>query len=101
MSGIIDIVMEEKQRLSELLEIYQNEINQLPHGALSIKKIHGREYAYLAYREKDKVKFEYIGSILSDEYLRIKALVEKRKELEHLMKKARLNLKEIEHVLRK
>ncbi|MFC1771100.1 hypothetical protein ACFLZV_04345, partial [Candidatus Margulisiibacteriota bacterium] len=60
----------------------------------------GRDYAYLVYRLGKKVKFDYVGPAESSKVKKIKEKVIKRKEIESLLKKTKINLKEVQRVLR-
>ena len=74
MSYVKNILQEEYQRLKALSEKYTDEIRLLPKGSVSIKKRNYKEYLYLAYREKDRVRFEYIGPLISE---KAKAVIKK------------------------
>ena len=52
MTLIRDIIKEEYLRLNNLIQHYTTEIAKYPKGSLSMKRISGKEYFYLAYREK-------------------------------------------------
>jgi len=99
MSPIKSILKEELQRLERLCQKYREEINQLPRGSISEKERKGNSYAYLAFREDGKVRFEYIGNIQSDKVKELKRLVEERRRYEGLMKQAQNNLKELKKLL--
>ena len=99
MSSIKTIIQEEFERLVKLQKRYEEEISQLPVGSLSIKKRSGKEYAYIAYREKEKVKTDYIGTADSSEVEKLRGLILKRKELEELLRATKKRLKEVEKVL--
>jgi hypothetical protein len=45
---------------------YRRAVARLPRGCIVRKVIRGREYFYLAYREKDRVRFEYRGRELEE-----------------------------------
>lgn len=98
MSYIKAILQEEYQRLEALSDKYLDEINALPRGSISIKKRNRREYLYLAYRQKNKLKFEYIGSIVSDKSQAVLKQVGLRKKFENKLKQVKKNLLEIEMV---
>lgn len=55
MDMIKDILKEELDYSLELQDQYRQNLNSLPKGNLSIKKINGREYIYFQYRSGDKV----------------------------------------------
>lgn len=58
------------------------ELNNLPDGYISIKKINGKEYAYLQYSEGGKLRSKYVKS---SELEFVKKQLERRKELEKLI----------------
>lgn len=66
MSYVKGILQEELDRLESLYQKYDEKVSSLPRGSLSVKKRNNKEYLYLAYREKSKVKFKYIGPKPSD-----------------------------------
>ena len=100
MSTIQTVLKEEYKRLHKLQKRYLKDIENLPKGSLSIKNRKGRKYAYRAYREKDKIKTDYIGKIDSDTAKEVKILIKKRKELEGLLKKTNQKIDEIKKVLK-
>lgn len=100
MSTIQAVLKEDYERLQKLQKRYQKEIEALPSGSLSIKTRKGRKYAYRAYRENDKVRTDYVGTIDSDSVKEIKALIEKRKELESLLRTTNQRIAEIKKVLK-
>ena len=99
MSYLKSVLQEEYERLKALLQKYNNEISALPHGSISIKKRNQKEYVYLAYRKKENVKFEYIGSISSEKSKDIVKKVKLRKGYEIKLKQVRKDLEEIEKVI--
>ena len=99
MSPIKSILKEELQRLEQLCNKYREEINKLPRGSISEKKRKGNSYAYLAFREEGKVRFEYIGNIHSDKAKKLRIQIEERRRYERLIKKAKKNLKELKKLL--
>jgi len=99
MSYLKSVLQEEYERLKALFEKYNDEISALPHGSISIKKRNQKEYVYLAYRKKENVKFEYIGSISSEKSKNIVKKVKLRKGYEIKLKQVRKDLQEIEKVI--
>ncbi|MBA7528363.1 hypothetical protein ES705_20546 [subsurface metagenome] len=101
MSYLKSVLQEEYERLKALLKKYDDEISALPHGSISIKKRNQKEYVYLAYRKKENVKFEYIGSISSEKSKNVVKKVKLRKGYEIKLKQVRKDLEEIEKVINK
>lgn len=95
MSVIKDILIEEKERLEKLSSSYREKISSLPKGYISVKRINGNKYAYKNYREKDKVKSEYLGKPGSRKVHSIENAIKERRNYEKMLKHAKENLKEI------
>jgi hypothetical protein len=93
-------MQEEHQRLQALYQKYTDKIDALPKGAVSIKKRNKRDYLYLASRRNGKVKFDYIGSVASENARKTIEQVKFRKDYERKLKQVKGNLKEIEKVIR-
>ena len=100
MSILRDVLVEERDRLKDLIKMYGKEIAKLPKGSLSIKKIRNGLYAYRAFREKYKVQFEYLGGAESERALKFKEKMESRRKFYSLLKDANKNLNEVERMLR-
>jgi len=96
MSYLKSILQEEYQRLKTLSDKYHEKINSLPRGSISIKKRNQKEYLYLAYRRQNKVRFKYIGTILSENSQAVLKEIELRKDYEYKLKQVKKNLLEIE-----
>ena len=99
MSYIKNIMQEEHQRLQALYKIYIHKIELLPKGAVSIKKRNKREYLYLANRRDGKVKFDYIGSVVSEKARKIQEQVRFRKDYEQKLKQVKSDLRKIEKAI--
>ena len=79
------VVEEEKERNLERQEAYKEEIDKLPKGSLTIKKVGKKKYYYLYYRCGYKMKSKYlkIGTDIEE----IKKQIAKRKHYEGLVKR--------------
>lgn len=100
MSYIKNIMQEEHQRLQALYRKYIDKIDSLPKGTVSIKKRNKRQYLYLASRRNGKVKFDYIGSVASENARKTLEQVKSRKDYELKLKQVKGDLQEIERVIR-
>ena len=100
MSAVKDVIKEEYNRLNSLVKMYDDKILLYPKGSISIKKRSGNSYCYLAYREKQKVRFEYIGKEGSEKAKEYARKIEQRHKYERMRKKSAYNLKEIRKLLR-
>jgi hypothetical protein len=100
MSYIRSILQEEFQRLKLLSEKYRTEIGLLPKGTVSLKKRRMRKYLYLAYREKGKIRFKYIGPEGSEKAGAVIKQTELRKQYENKLKHVKKNMAEVERMIR-
>jgi hypothetical protein len=90
------IIKEEFERLSSLIEYYNDKINKLPKGSLQVKEIHdNKKYVYLIYRSKRKHISQYIGQKDSHDVKALEKQIAERKKLELLRKSAKENFMEI------
>ena len=96
MGYLKQVLRDEYDRLQALCEKYKNEIVSLPKGSISIKKRNQKEYLYLAFRQKEKVKFNYIGPLLSENSKDAINKVNLRKQFEEKLNQAKSNLREVE-----
>lgn len=79
MAVLEQALKEEYQRLQQRLQQIEGELQDLPKGYISEKKIHDRTYFYLQKREQKKVVSEYIKK---DEVAQLRRLIAYRKMLE-------------------
>ena len=100
MAMIFDILDDERRRLLQLKKQYEREISELPKGSLSCKRRRNREYYYLAYRDSEKVKFDYVGPSDSEDVKIVKRKIEERKALEQNLRRVKENLRDVERSLR-
>ena len=99
MSILSDVLKDEYERLKSLEEWYKQEIGSLPKGSLSLKKRKNREYLYLNYREKSKVKSDYVGLASSKKAIDVANKIRQRKNHEQELKAVKQDLKEVERAL--
>lgn len=83
MNFILHTVRQEKQRIEYMLEKYQDELSTLPKGTISEKAVGEKTYYYLKYRNGKKVVSQYISK---EEVEKVRALVEKRRHVEAMVK---------------
>ena len=93
---ILDVMQEEYDRLIGKKAFYVKLMQELKHGSIQMKKIKGREYAYLCYREKDKVISQYIRP---EELEKVKAEITQYKQSKDALKNINANLKLIRRML--
>ena len=96
---IYGMLEEEKQRNLEMQELQKREINKLRKGCIISKKISGKNYYYLKYRDNDKIKTDYIGND-KEKLDKIKREIEKRKYLQGILKRLKLEYKQIGKIVK-
>ena len=99
MGTLIDIVVEEKERLEELLKFYNKELKKYPKGNVSRKKRNGNYYYYQCYRDGSTVITNYLGKEDSPEVKEMRKKIEERIRIEKNIKRAKENLKEAKGLL--
>ena len=79
MNLILRTILQEKERIDRMLAKYQEELEMLPKGTISEKKVKQSTYFYLKYREGKKVISRYIPQKDVDA---VREQVEKRRHIE-------------------
>ena len=75
--------MQEKERIDRMLAKYQEELEMLPKGTISEKKVKQSTYFYLKYREGKKVISRYIPQ---KDVEAVREQVEKRRHIETMIR---------------
>ena len=88
MSLLTQIVLEEKRRIENMIAEYERALAALPKGTLVSKTVKNNPYYYLQYREGKKTVSEYVGRA-SEQTERVKAQIERRKQIEAMLKTLR------------
>jgi len=99
MSMMVDVLREEKKRLQNLIHAYDEQISRLPKGSVSWKERKSGKYGYLAYRQANSVRFDYLGKKGSEKAEIVEKDVRRRRELEMKRGEAVQNLKQIDRML--
>ena len=80
---ILSTILQEKERIDRKLAKYQEELEMLPKGTISEKKVKQSTYFYLKYREGKKVISRYIPQKDVDA---VREQVEKRRHIETMIR---------------
>ena len=80
---ILSTILQEKERIDCMLTKYQEELETLPKGTISEKKVRQSTYFYLKYREGKKVISRYIPQKDVDA---VREQVEKRRHIETMIR---------------
>ena len=97
MSVLDDVLKEEYNRSKKIIKLIEDELNSLPKGYISKKKINGKVYYYLQKRQDGKIISKYINKDNIENYQR---LLNRRKELEEALKERKEDKKKLERVLK-
>lgn len=94
------VFQDELERNQRLLLRYEKELELLPKGSIFKRKIGTQEYLYLNYREGKKVISKFLGKTEEFNSDELKTQLNKRKEYKQLIKKLKLEQKELLKALR-
>lgn len=79
MSILMEVLKEEFDRLNREEVVYLQNLQELPKGCISKKKIKGKEYCYREYQEGGKLVSQYISE---EDLPKLEAQLKRRKSLE-------------------
>jgi len=65
--SIKSILREELENSVKMQTLYERQLEELPKGSIAKRKIHGRYYYYLVYRQDGVVKTDYLGKEVPEE----------------------------------
>ena len=99
MGVIKSVILDEYDRNKRMQQAYEQEIAKLPRGSITQKKINGRDYYYWMYRENGKVVNKYISKKRNNINDLLKQ-VQRRRELEKLVRSLKREQSEMERYLR-
>lgn len=83
MNLLLHTVMQERQRIENMLAQYEAELSLLPKGTISEKNSGGKTYYYLKYRDGKKVISKYVGRQAVET---VREQIEKRKHIEAMIR---------------
>ena len=98
--GIKDVLREELANSLRMAKDYARELAALPPGSLVRKRINGRYFYYLVYRQGAKVKTRYKGRLAPAEVQRIKEQSAKRRRLKARLAQVKKQIRYLRSVLR-
>ena len=101
---MVQIIKEVETRLKENLDKQENikqEIALLPKGHINVLYRNNKGYHYLTYRDKDKIKNEYLGPVGKSDLSEIMEKLTKREKLKKELKDLKQQEKEIRKILGK
>ncbi|MCL1982697.1 MAG: hypothetical protein FWG53_06410 [Clostridiales bacterium] len=99
MNVIESMLLEEKERNLDMQKSYIDEINDLPKGSVSVKKIGNKEYCYLKFRQGKKFISKYMGSA-SENAEQLSMQIEKRRHFEKLLRELKVEYEMISKIVK-
>ena len=100
MKVIKGVLFEELQNSLQMRRRYKQALQKIPRGSLVEKKISGRKYFYLAFREKEKVRFVYKGRLSESEVKRYREAQKMRAKYRKLCRQVNQQIIFLKKVLR-
>ena len=94
------VFQDELERNRRLTARYEKDLETLPKGSVFKRKIGNKEYLYLNYREGENVISKFLGKSGEFNLDELQVLLDKRKEYKVLLKKLKLEQKELLKVLK-
>ena len=86
MSILMEVLKEELDRLERQQAVYERDLQAIPKGYISKKKISGKEYCYLQYRDGRRVVSQYIAA---EDLPKVEFQVKRRRQLEASLRRVR------------
>ncbi len=96
MAVLDDVLEEERDRLLRMKSAMEKELESLPKGYLSKKKISGREYYYLQHREGGKMLSTFVSASDVDG---LRTKVARRRQLQASIRECRESIRKLEKVI--
>lgn len=100
-SVVKGVLQEELERSLSLKEKYEKKLNQYPQGYLLERKMGGKVYHYLSYREGDRIRQKYLGVLSPEEMKKYKERIKDKKALRQQLVEVKANIKYLERLLKK
>lgn len=95
------VLKEELERVRSLQRRYEQKLKEYPAGYLLKRNSGSKIYYYLSYREEDRIRQKYLGSLSSDELKKYQRQMEEKKVVRDQMAQVKNNIRYLERLLRK
>jgi hypothetical protein len=100
MGMLRDMMIEERERLLNVIKVYKGKMKDLPKGSIVKKRINNIDYAYMNYRENGKHISKYIGPFNSNKVSSLIKQINEHKKYKKLLKQTNDNLKDVQRYFR-
>lgn len=95
------VLQEELERSLFLKEKYEKKLNEYPLGYLLRRKMSGKTYYYLSYRDGERIRQKYLGLLSDEEIEDYKNRMKDKKDLKKQLAEVKNNIKYLERLLKK
>ena len=92
MAVLKEMFKEERSRLIKIKKFYMDKILELPRGTVVFKTRGVKKYPYLVYRDKNKIKTDYL-KLNIDELEKLQLNISKRRKYLKLLKEIEKDLR--------
>ena len=96
MSVLDDVFVEERERLLRIQSAMEREISELPKGYISKKRINGKVYSYLQWREGQKMVSSFVPAT---EVADLQKKIDRRRQLQASLRVCREDLRKLDRVV--
>jgi len=93
------LLTDEHDRLVKIIHHLKERIETLPRGSVQTKTRYNQSFCYLAYRQGEKVKFDYIGKLESKRAKHLASLTKARAKLAKQQKELEDELNDVQKLL--
>ncbi len=97
LKGILEEELENSRRMKKS---YEKAISSLPRGSLVPKQVYGKQYYYLIFRDKGKVRTLYKGRVSEEEKKKYQEAKSLRAKYRSLYSEVKKEIRLLERVLR-
>ena len=95
------VLQEELDRSLSLKERYEQKLNDYPQGYLLKRKVGGKVYHYLSYRDGGRIRQKYLCLLSPEEVKKYKDRIKDKKALKRQLAEVKSNIKYLERLLKK
>ena len=99
MKIIKGILAEELDNARQKLRLYQKELASLPKGSIVSKRIKGRLFHYLAYRNGPRMVFKYQGKLDEKSLVKFRSIQKQRAQCREFIADLRKQIRFLERTL--
>ena len=97
MSAVDELILEEAERLKRIRAAKLRDFDMLPKGSIRKKRINGREYHYLQWRDGKHIRCKYIPA---DELEAVSRRIDRRNNLKNEIAAINADLSKLQRIIK-